>query len=92
MYTLIAEDAEMSDESPGLKIDEAPGPSEMTPPILSSIFAINTQNGPSRKKGFSLMANQMNQPNFAEELEALRKESYASTSSHKYTFSRFYPS
>ncbi|KAF1749967.1 hypothetical protein GCK72_016512 [Caenorhabditis remanei] len=38
-------------------------------------------DGPSRKNGFFYMAQQMNQPNFANELEALRKESWASTSS-----------
>ncbi|EGT55342.1 hypothetical protein CAEBREN_04566 [Caenorhabditis brenneri] len=38
-------------------------------------------DGPSRKNGFFYMAQQMNQTNFANELEALRKESWASTSS-----------
>ena len=79
----------MSDESPGLKIDEAPGPSEMTPPIFgASTFGVpsNGETTPFRKKGFFLMAAQMAQPNFADELEALRKESFASTSSHRFVF------
>ncbi|CAB3396754.1 unnamed protein product [Caenorhabditis bovis] len=40
-------------------------------------------DGPSRKNGFTYMAQQINQPNFADELEALRKESWASTSSQE---------
>ncbi|CAD6193853.1 unnamed protein product [Caenorhabditis auriculariae] len=36
---------------------------------------------PARKNGFFYMASQISQPNFVDELEALRKESWASTSS-----------
>ena len=81
MIFFLGGDAEMSDDSPGLKIDET---SVMTPPSSFTYGAERNENGPARKKGFFYMAAQMNQPNFADELEALRKESYASTSSHRY--------
>ncbi|KAK5985453.1 hypothetical protein GCK32_017985, partial [Trichostrongylus colubriformis] len=71
-----SEDQEMSVDSPGLRIvDEGAGPSETN--TVEVAATTSTENvHPARKNGFIV-----SQATFADELEALRKISWASTSS-----------
>ncbi|KHJ99332.1 ELM2 domain protein [Oesophagostomum dentatum] len=68
----------MNDDSPGLRIvDEGAGPSDLTAGNTDTALASSSENGhPARKNGFIC-----SQSSFADELEALRKISYASTAS-----------
>ncbi|PIO76317.1 Myb-like DNA-binding domain protein [Teladorsagia circumcincta] len=72
----IAEDQEMSVDSPGLRIvDEGAGPSDTNSTDVTATTSTEVVH-PARKNGFIC-----SQATFADELEALRKISWASTSS-----------
>ncbi|PIO63527.1 Myb-like DNA-binding domain protein [Teladorsagia circumcincta] len=72
----VAEDQEMSVDSPGLRIvDEGAGPSDTNSTDVTATTSTEVVH-PARKNGFIC-----SQATFADELEALRKISWASTSS-----------
>ncbi|EYB81363.1 hypothetical protein Y032_0386g447 [Ancylostoma ceylanicum] len=72
-----ADDHDMSDDSPGLRIvDEGAGPSDVNGGRNDISLTTSENVHPARKNGFIC-----SQATFADELEALRKISYASTTS-----------